>query len=108
MPIVIYIYICITLIVILIFDNNLSNSIVMEGLVLEEKKKDKGTVPALRGILEKNSSRTFDVPVQLSVHNFISIYRQNYYVNRQTTMLKRLVLLTCNFDFYHTRPFPVC
>ncbi len=35
----------------------------MEGLVLEEKKKDKGTVPALRGILEKNSSRTFDVPV---------------------------------------------
>lgn len=49
----------------------------MEGLVLEEKKKDKGTVPALRGILEKNSSRTFDVPVQLSVHNFISIYRQN-------------------------------
>lgn len=50
----------------------------MEGLVLEEKKKDKGTVPALRGILEKNSSRTFDVPVQLSVHNFISIYRQNY------------------------------
>ena len=32
----------------------------MEGLVLEEKKKDKGTVPA---ILEKNSSRTFDVPV---------------------------------------------